>query len=75
MKRLESIDVLRAVAILLMVQIHFVVYLAPASSGPAWLGTLSQVLAAFPLPIFTFLVGMSLCLSLHRQSVQWRLVG
>ena len=68
MKRLESIDLLRAVAILLMVQLHFVEYLTPVSSEPSWLRALSRALGTLSLPIFTFLVGMSLPLSLHRQA-------
>lgn len=72
MKRLESIDVLRALAILLMVQLHFVEYLTAPSGEPGWLRTLAQGLGALALPLFTFLAGMSLALSLHKQAADGR---
>ncbi len=70
MKRLDSIDLLRATAILLMVQVHFADYLAASNGGPDWLWSVSTVLGSLAAPIFTFLVGMSLCLSLHKQAAR-----
>ena len=64
--RLHSIDVLRAMAILLMVQIHFVENLSSAG-GTAWLYDLSQALGMLSAPLFTFLVGMSLYLWITKQ--------
>ena len=68
MKRLASIDVLRAVAILLMIQVHFVENLSPREASSAVLYDLSQVLGALAAPIFTFLLGLSLWLWLRRET-------
>jgi len=65
--RLRSVDVLRAAAILLMVQIHFVENLS-SSDGTAWLYDLSQALGMLSAPLFTFLVGMSLYLSVAKRA-------
>ena len=65
--RLDSIDIMRAVAILLMVQIHFVEIL---SRDPEWGSILNRVvetLGTAAAPIFTFLVGMSLYLAIIKQ--------
>lgn len=64
--RLDSLDILRAAAILGMVLIHFVDNLAGyrAAEGPGWLYEAAQVAGAVPAPLFTFLVGVSLWLSL-----------
>jgi uncharacterized membrane protein len=67
-QRFESIDVLRAGAILLMVQIHFVQNLAKDTlEGGSLLYYASHALGMIPAPLFTFLAGMSLRLSLSRK--------
>ena len=67
-KRLASIDVLRAIAILLMVQVHFVENLSPREASSAALYDLSEALGMLPAPIFAFLVGLSLWLWLRRET-------
>lgn len=66
-KRFDSIDVLRAGAILLMVQIHFTQNLATDLAEDGFLSYGSRALGMIPAPLFTFLAGMSLCLSLSRH--------
>ena len=66
-KRHDSIDVLRAAAILLMVQIHFTQNLATDLAGSGLLSYGSRALGMIPAPLFTFLAGMSLHLSLSRH--------
>lgn len=66
-RRLDSTDIMRAVAILLMVQIHFVGIL---SRDPEWGSSLNKVIETIgtvAAPLFTFLVGMSLCLAVLKQ--------
>lgn len=67
MKRLDSIDVMRATAILLMIQVHFVTSLAYHSEYGTLPYTLSKLLGMIPAPLFTFLVGVSLYLSLAKR--------
>ena len=67
MKRLHSIDILRALAIIFMVQIHFVQNLSPYEQSSAWLYDLAGALGAIPAPWFTFLVGFSLWLWLQKR--------
>ncbi len=71
-KRMNSIDVMRAVAILLMIQVHFMMY----SSSPWAFGAkfkilydVSMELGNVPAPLFTFLVGMCLYFSFSRQEM------
>ena len=66
-KRHDSIDVLRAAAILLMVQIHFTQNLATDLAAGGLLSYGSRALGMIPAPLFTFLAGMSLRLSLSRD--------
>ena len=66
-KRHDSIDVLRAAAILLMVQIHFTQNLATDLAAGGLLAYGSRALGMIPAPLFTFLAGMSLRLSLSRD--------
>jgi len=66
-KRHDSIDVLRAGAILLMVQIHFTQNLATDLAAGGLLSYGSRALGMIPAPLFTFLAGMSLRLSLSRD--------
>ncbi len=65
---LISIDILRAIAILLMIQVHFVSNLSPRQSAAAGLYDLSTILGMIPAPIFSFLVGFSLWLWLMRET-------
>ena len=66
-RRYDSIDVLRAGAILLMVQIHFAQNLAADLHAEGLLTYASRALGMLPAPLFTFLAGMSLRLSLARR--------
>ena len=50
MKRYLSIDILRAVAILLMVQTHFVDDLSSKAASPSWLYDVSCWLGLWPAP-------------------------
>src|SRR5262245_57100006 len=59
MRRYLSIDILRGLAILLMIQVHFVENLSPREASSAMLYDASEVLGAFAAPIFTFVSGMS----------------
>ena len=65
--RLVSVDVLRAIAILLMVQVHFVANLSPRVASSAALYDLSDALGVLPAPLFAFLSGLSLWLWLRRE--------
>ena len=67
MRRLFSVDILRATAILLMVQVHFVGNLSPREPSSRILYDLSDFLGGFAAPIFTFLVGLNLWLWLNKQ--------
>jgi len=67
MRRLFSIDIMRATAILLMVQVHFVGNLSPREHATRLLYDISTFLGGFAAPIFTFLVGLSLWLWLDKQ--------
>jgi uncharacterized membrane protein len=70
MKRLHSIDVLRGLAILSMVLVHFVGNLAPYEPRYATWLDLIYVFGSFAAPTFTFLVGLSFQLSLQKQQSQ-----
>jgi uncharacterized membrane protein len=65
--RYLSIDILRAVAILLMIQVHFVEYLSSNFQSPKLLYDLSESLGLVPAPFFTFLSGLSYSLWLEAQ--------
>lgn len=65
--RLFSVDILRAVAILLMIEVHFVQNLSPREIGTAQLYDWAEALGSLPAPIFTFLVGLSLWLWLNKN--------
>jgi uncharacterized membrane protein len=67
MIRLKSIDILRALAIIFMVQVHFVGNLAFRVPSQALLYKLSLLLGGLAAPFFTFLVGVSLWVSLSRR--------
>ncbi len=68
MKRLHSIDILRTFAIIFMVQIHFVDYMSYLSARNNSLYDIIEHLGMLPAPIFTFLVGISLFISLQKYS-------
>jgi uncharacterized membrane protein len=67
--RLDSIDLLRAAAIMGMVLCHFVIYTSPAGTGDfAWLNLIAgQIFGAWPAALFLFVSGMSFALSYDRQ--------
>jgi uncharacterized membrane protein len=65
--RYLSIDVLRALAILLMVQIHFVEYLSAEQHTPQLLYDICGYLGLLPAPLFTLLAGLSYSLWLGAQ--------
>jgi len=67
-KRLVSIDVLRALSILLMIQIHFAAELSDfePSSWVFWAVWVS-FLGDLPAPVFSFLLGLSLNLWLQKK--------
>jgi len=66
-RRLDSIDVLRALAILTMILVHFVENLSNDEHGYRFLWSLADTLGSFSAPIFTFLVGASFAISLDRH--------
>jgi len=67
MKRLASLDVLRALAILLMIQVHFVEYLSVWEWPWKILTIFSLHFGRLPAPIFSFLVGLSLNLWMRNK--------
>jgi uncharacterized membrane protein len=67
MKRYLSIDVLRAVAILLMIQVHFAQNLSSETKSWPTLYAVSTFLGLWPAPLFTLLSGLSLSLWLRKQ--------
>jgi uncharacterized membrane protein len=67
MQRFPSIEYLRGVAIILMIQVHFVENLAPREVGSARLYDFSTFLGSFPAPLFTFVSGLSYCLWARKQ--------
>lgn len=69
MMRLNSIDVLRALAIIFMVQVHFVGNLAYRTPSQALIYEASFVPGNLAAPLFTFLVGVSLWLSVNRRRI------
>ncbi len=72
MKRYLSIDILRAVAILLMIQVHFADDLSSGTESWPKLYAVSAVLGLWPAPLFTLLSGLSLSLWLRGQRGQGR---
>ena len=70
MTRIDSIDVMRAVALAAMILCHFVIYYSPpAAAGPdAWLYfTSNHILGDMAATWFLFLVGMSQVLSAKKR--------
>ena len=66
-KRYNSIDILRALAIIGMIQVHFAEILSGYYERTTLLYELSDIFGSLPAPLFTFLVGMSLYISVKRQ--------
>lgn len=66
-KRYNSIDILRALAIIGMIQVHIVEWLSGYYDSHTTLYQLSEFVGSFPAPLFTFLVGVSLFVSVNRQ--------
>ena len=72
-RRLPSIDILRTLAIVSMVQIHFIGYLSGYRPWPRWLPyALCGVPGVLAAPLFSFLLGVSLVISLERQRSRGR---
>lgn len=65
--RYFSIDVLRGIAIVLMIQVHFVENLSSQEGDFGWLYNVSMWLGTLPAPLFTFLSGLSYRLWLGKQ--------
>jgi uncharacterized membrane protein len=67
MQRYLSIDILRGIAILLMIQVHFVDNLSLRQDPSAWLYDVSVFLGGFAAPFFAFLSGLSYGLWTRKQ--------
>ncbi len=71
-QRYLSIDIMRGVAIILMIQVHFVENLSPHDSSAGWLYDLSLFLGSLPAPLFTFVSGLSYGLWVRKQEAARR---
>jgi len=69
-RRYLSIDVLRGLAAILMVQDHFTEHLSGDIASPRYLFTVATTLGLAPAPIFCFLSGLSYYLWLRVQARQ-----
>ncbi len=67
LKRYYSIDILRTIAIIGMIQVHIVEWLSGYYDSDTMLYQLSMLVGSFPAAMFTFLVGTSLYISVKRQ--------
>jgi len=67
--RLLSIDVLRTLSILLMIQIHFREYMAYGATDvlSMYAQCISLIFGRMPAPVFSFLVGLSLFLWMQKK--------
>ncbi len=65
--RLDSIDILRAVAIVLMVQTHFVSHLSWREESSALLHVWSEWLGYAPAPLFCLMAGLSYSIWLQKE--------
>ena len=70
MKRLHSIDFLRTIAIVLMIEIHLVDYLSHKAERDTLLYAILETLGSIPAPLFTFLAGVSLFISLSKYTAK-----
>lgn len=71
MKRYDSIDLLRAVAIFLMVLCHFVIFTSTGDKYPLIYFFCNHVFGDLAAPLFAFILGMSLCVSV----MNWKARG
>ncbi len=67
MQRYLSIDILRGLAIILMIQVHFVENLSSREPSSGWLYDASIVLGSLPAPFFTMVSGLSYSLWVRKQ--------
>ena len=72
MPRYLSIDILRGVAILMMVQVHFVENLSFREASSAWLYDATIWLGFLPAPLFTIVSGMSFGLWVRKLEAAGR---
>ncbi len=66
-KRYHAIDILRTIAIIGMIQVHIVEWLSGYIDYQSPFYQFSMLVGSFPAAMFTFLVGMSLFISVKRQ--------
>jgi uncharacterized membrane protein len=67
MQRYLSIDILRGLAIILMIQVHFVDDLSSRELSSGWLYDASMLLGSLPAPFFTIVFGLSFGLWVRKQ--------
>jgi len=68
MKRLNSIDMARALAIVMMIMCHFTIYMTrPDGAYPGIFFFSDHVLGDSPAAIFLFLVGLCLSISVNQS--------
>lgn len=72
MQRYLSIDILRGVAILLMIQVHFVDNLSSREIASGWLYDFSMLFGRVPAPLFAFVSGVSYGLWVRSQESRQR---
>jgi len=69
MKRLDSVDVMRALAIIFMVVCHFQIFLSPLEPDHKWLYFFSNhIVGDLAAPFFLFLSGLSQVLSIQKRA-------
>lgn len=68
MKRLNSIDIARALAIVLMIMCHFTIFMTrPEGAYPGTFFFGDHILGDFPAAMFLFLVGLCLSISVNQS--------
>ena len=72
MPRYASLDILRGLAILLMVPVHFSDNLSPRIASTAWLFDAVTYLGSLPAPLFTFVSGLSFSLWARKLKAEGR---
>lgn len=70
MKRYNSIDILRAIAIILMIYTHFVIYTVSSEEYTSFFYFSDYIIGSIPAPIFAFILGMSLFVLSNRMILQ-----